>query len=126
MSDIHKQLLAMAEEMPHDQYTQWKDGIDIEVCTSRCWKCRLLALLAAHSPDEKEQEVLGQVSPLPGRDAELPQDSLGVLRELADRLSKRSFPITPHDTAEACVTMVDVQEVCQSLASDYAKARVRT
>ena len=38
-----------------------------------------------------------------------------ALRELCYRLAPCEFPMTPHDTSESCVTMVDIQDVCKSL-----------
>jgi hypothetical protein len=49
-------------------------------------------------------------------DAERNEAREKALRELCYRLEQKSFPLTPHDTAEACITMCDLQEVCKELA----------
>src|SRR5882672_12078435 len=41
-----------------------------------------------------------------------------TLQELCDRLRGEEFPSTRHDEPEPCVTMVDIQEACKSLANE--------
>jgi hypothetical protein len=36
-----------------------------------------------------------------------------ALNQLGEVLASKSFPLTPHDTAEPCVTLCDVQDVCR-------------
>ena len=46
-----------------------------------------------------------------------------LLGQIAQELDRRSFPMTPHDTAEGCVTMMDVQEVfAATITTDQASA----
>ncbi len=38
-----------------------------------------------------------------------------ALQALCARLAAKAFPLTPHDTAEACITLCDLQGECKSL-----------
>jgi len=40
---------------------------------------------------------------------------------LVERRQGKEFPLTPHDTAEACVTMCDIQEICRELLTPSDK-----
>jgi hypothetical protein len=48
-----------------------------------------------------------------------------ALRQVVFELDKRSFPITRDDMSEACVEMIDVQQVCKELATDHSAALLR-
>jgi hypothetical protein len=59
---------------------------------------------------------------LKARDADLTRLARAqAVSVLVERLQGKEFPLTPHDTAEACVTMCDIQEICRELLTPSDK-----
>lgn len=49
-----------------------------------------------------------------------------ALQTLSERLAAKAFPLTPHDTAESCITLCDLQDECRTLAEAALRADTPT
>ena len=73
------------------------------------WQSKIWDRMRESQPDTPPTPREGQDEPV--REA---------LQALCERLSAKAFPLTPHDTAEPCITLCDLQDECRELAGRAA------